>query len=267
MTVRSGKQTLQARRRPRAEGRRRRSVQQADRPQLGRQREADRRRLRQGMLARCPTIIDGASALGLDLDEVAGCETHCASRPARRVGQRMNLTAIRERPQQITKHVLDSLTCIRGCAARASPTSAVAPASPAYRSPSSRRSCNFTLIESTGKKCRFLEHVRDALGLGNVEVVQSRAEDYKPAERFDTVLARAVGPLADLVRYRRQAGGVQRRPLARHEGPDAGRRTGQAAEWLEIGRSAQVDGAWPRRGTTPGRTRALAHALELNQPT
>ena len=57
----------------------------------------------------------------------------------------------------------------------------------------------FTLIESTGIKCRFLEHVRDALDLGNVEVVQSRAEDYKPSERFDTVLARAVGPEGQVV--------------------------------------------------------------------
>jgi 16S rRNA (guanine527-N7)-methyltransferase len=59
---------------------------------------------------------------------------------------------------------------------------------------------HFTLIESTGKKCRFLEHVRDALELKNVEVVQSRAESYKPEVRFDTVLARAVGPVADLVK-------------------------------------------------------------------
>jgi 16S rRNA (guanine527-N7)-methyltransferase len=56
------------------------------------------------------------------------------------------------------------------------------------------------LIESTGKKCRFLEHVRDTLQLGNVEVVQSRAERYQPEIRFDTVIARAVGPLADLVK-------------------------------------------------------------------
>jgi 16S rRNA (guanine527-N7)-methyltransferase len=60
---------------------------------------------------------------------------------------------------------------------------------------------HFVLIESTGKKCRFLEHVRDALALANVEVVQSRAESYRPDLRFDTVIARAVGPIADLVRH------------------------------------------------------------------
>jgi 16S rRNA (guanine527-N7)-methyltransferase len=63
-----------------------------------------------------------------------------------------------------------------------------------------RPDVHFALVESTGKKCRFLEHVRDTLGLGNVEVVQSRAESYQPEIRFDTVVARAVGPLVDLVR-------------------------------------------------------------------
>jgi 16S rRNA (guanine527-N7)-methyltransferase len=42
--------------------------------------------------------------------------------------------------------------------------------------------------------------VRDTLELKNVEVVQSRAESYKPEVRFDSVIARAVGPVADLVK-------------------------------------------------------------------
>ena len=38
------------------------------------------------------------------------------------------------------------------------------------------------------------------LALPNVEVVQGRAETYRPPARFGTVVARAVGPIADLVR-------------------------------------------------------------------
>jgi 16S rRNA (guanine527-N7)-methyltransferase len=115
-------------------------------------------------------------------------------------GERMNLTAIREREQQLTKHVLDSLSVLpylrgeriadvgSGAGFPGIPLAIVLPA------------LHFALIESTGKKCRFLEHVRDALGLANVEVVQSRAEAHKPAVRYDTVIARAVGPIGDLVR-------------------------------------------------------------------
>ena len=112
---------------------------------------------------------------------------------------RMNLTAIRDRPSQITKHVLDSLSVrpfLRGSRIADVGSGAGFPGIPLAIVEPAR---HFALIESTGKKCRFLEHVQQTLGLANVEVVQSRAEAYQPRERFDTVLARAVGPLADLV--------------------------------------------------------------------
>ena len=211
------------------------------------------------------TLIDGASALGLDLDEVQAAKLIAHLDLLDEWGERMNLTAIRERSQQVTKHVLDSLTVypwLRGPRVADIGSGAGFPGIPlAIVAPQ----IQFTLIESTGKKCRFLEHVRDALELGNVEVVQSRAEDYKPAERFDTVLARAVGPLADLVRYGGKLVEFSEGRFLAMKGRDAGRRTGEAAEWLEIGRSAQIDGAWSRRGTTPGRTRALAQAARGDQ--
>ena len=113
---------------------------------------------------------------------------------------RMNLTAIRDRPAQLTKHLLDSLAVqpyLVGQRVADVGSGAGFPGIPLAIVEPGRQ---FALIESTGKKCRFLEHVRDTLGLANVEVVQSRAESYRPEVRFDTVLARAVGPLADLVK-------------------------------------------------------------------
>ncbi len=61
-----------------------------------------------------------------------------------------------------------------------------------------------TLLEATGKKVRFLEAAVAALGLGNVRVVQGRAEDLgrdrvQHRERYDVVCSRAVGLLATLV--------------------------------------------------------------------
>ena len=43
------------------------------------------------------------------------------------------------------------------------------------------------------------QHITAMLGLANVNPVKARTEDYAPDERFDTVIARAVGPLARLV--------------------------------------------------------------------
>jgi 16S rRNA (guanine527-N7)-methyltransferase len=146
------------------------------------------------------TLLDGARALALDLDEAQLAKLVAHLDLLDEWNSRMNLTAIRDRPSQLTKHLLDSLTVLpylqgeriadvgSGAGFPGIPLAIVEP----HR--------HFSLIESTGKKCRFLEHVRDALELKNVEVVQSRAESYKPDVRFDTVIARAVGPTADLVK-------------------------------------------------------------------
>jgi 16S rRNA (guanine527-N7)-methyltransferase len=146
-------------------------------------------------------LRDGARALGLELTdaEVAKLLQHLDLLDE--WGERMNLTAIRDRPSQLTKHLLDSLSVrphLRGQRVADVGSGAGFPGIPlAIVTPGT----HFALIESVGKKCRFLEHVRDALGLANVEVVNSRAEAHEPELRYDTVLARAVGPVADLVRY------------------------------------------------------------------
>lgn len=146
------------------------------------------------------TLPDGARALALDLDEAQIARLLAHLDLLDEWNARMNLTAIRERPQQITKHLLDSLSVLpflRGERVADVGSGAGFPGIPLAIADPARR---FVLLESTGKKCRFLEHVRDSLGLANVEVVQARAESYEPDVRFDTVVARAVGPLADLVR-------------------------------------------------------------------
>ena len=57
----------------------------------------------------------------------------------------------------------------------------------------------FTLIESRAKRVRFLRHVVGELKLTNTTVAHSRAEDLHVERPFDTVLARAVAPPAELL--------------------------------------------------------------------
>ena len=145
-------------------------------------------------------LAAGARALGIDLADEQAKRLTAHLDLLDEWGARMNLTAIRDRPSQISKHVLDSLSVrpfLRGERIADVGSGAGFPGIPLAIVEPHR---HFTLVESTGKKCRFLDHVRDALGLANVEVVHARAEALKPAERFDTVLARAVGPLTELVK-------------------------------------------------------------------
>ena len=64
---------------------------------------------------------------------------------------------------------------------------------------------HLTLLESAGKKCRFLEQACEALDLSDVEVIEGRAEDlgHDPAHRdaYDLAIARAVAPLPVLLEY------------------------------------------------------------------
>ena len=59
----------------------------------------------------------------------------------------------------------------------------------------------FTLVESVGKKTSFLEHIKNALGLENVTVIKSRAEDLPKNKKYDITLGRGVAPLNTLCEY------------------------------------------------------------------
>jgi 16S rRNA (guanine527-N7)-methyltransferase len=112
-----------------------------------------------------------------------------------------NLTAIRDRPGMLRKHVLDSLSLqafLRGTRVADVGTGAGFPGLPLALVNPTRQ---FMLIEATGKKARFVIQTAERLGLENVEVVHIRAEQYRPTELFDTVVARALSSLADFVAY------------------------------------------------------------------
>lgn len=112
-----------------------------------------------------------------------------------------NLTAIRDRPGMLRKHVLDSLSLqpyLRGERLADVGTGAGFPGLVMAIANPQRR---FTLIEATGKKARFVEQTAERIGCRNVLMVNSRAETYRPFELFDTVVARALSSLADFVAY------------------------------------------------------------------
>jgi 16S rRNA (guanine527-N7)-methyltransferase len=115
--------------------------------------------------------------------------------------QRMNLTAIRDRAQQITKHLLDSLSIqpfLRGERILDVGTGAGFPGLPLAIVNPQRQ---FTLLDSTAKKLKFIDHVVHLLAIPNVTTVHARAESYSPDERFHTVISRAVGPVDRFVKW------------------------------------------------------------------
>jgi 16S rRNA (guanine527-N7)-methyltransferase len=112
-----------------------------------------------------------------------------------------NLTAIRDRSGMLRKHLLDSLSVqpyLHGSRVADIGTGAGFPGLPLAIVNPRRR---FTLVEATGKKARFVEQTVRRLGCDNVLVEHARAENYRPLELFDTVVARALSSLADFAAY------------------------------------------------------------------
>ena len=62
---------------------------------------------------------------------------------------------------------------------------------------------HITLLDSTLKKCNFLKKVSEKLNLGNVTIINARAEEYSKNNRelCDIVVSRAVAPLKHLLEY------------------------------------------------------------------
>jgi 16S rRNA (guanine527-N7)-methyltransferase len=146
-------------------------------------------------------LIAGAAQLRIELSEGDAARLLRVLDELNDWNQRMNLTAIRDRSQQITKHLLDSLSIqphLQGEHVADVGTGAGFPGLPlALVNPQVR----FTLIDSTAKKLRFIDHVAQLLELRNVETVHTRVESYRPRVRFDCVVSRAVGPIATFVKW------------------------------------------------------------------
>jgi len=140
-------------------------------------------------------LVAGAGELGIDIDaELAGRLIDLLDE-LDVWNARTNLTAIRDRRAQISKHLLDSLALqpfLRGERFVDVGTGAGFPGLPlALVNPDK----HFTLLDSTAKKLAFVDHAARLLGLANVATVHARAEAWMPPRRFDAALARALGPL------------------------------------------------------------------------
>jgi len=110
-----------------------------------------------------------------------------------------NLTAIVNRDEMVTHHLLDSLAVhpdLVGSAIADVGTGAGFPGLPLAIVNPERR---FTLIDSNGKKVRFVSHAARTLGLANVEAIHARVESLRPKRPFDTVLTRAFAPLPEML--------------------------------------------------------------------
>lgn len=110
-----------------------------------------------------------------------------------------NLTAVREPSQMVTRHLLDSLAIAPFLKDRRYIDVGTGGGLPGVPMSILYPESTFDLLDSNGKKTRFLFQVKTALGLDNMDVHQARVESFSADEPFDGVLSRAFASLEDML--------------------------------------------------------------------
>ncbi len=152
-----------------------------------------------------PRLVHGLAALGhtLPADTVDQLMAYLAE--LARWNSAYNLTAVRDLPGMVDRHLLDSLALLTPLAsALAAPGARVldvgsGPGLPGLILAIVHPTVSITVLDSNGKKARFLRHAVRTLGLSSVSVAESRVEAWQPAQPYTVITSRAFSALSDFV--------------------------------------------------------------------
>ncbi len=112
-----------------------------------------------------------------------------------------NLTSVRDPNEMLIKHILDSLVVGPHLIGERFIDVGTGPGLPGIPLAILYPDRQFTLLDSLGKRIRFIRQVLHELDIHNVEAIQSRVEAFLPELPFDGVLSRAFASLSDMVSW------------------------------------------------------------------
>ena len=111
----------------------------------------------------------------------------------------MNLTAIRDADEMVSGHLLDSLAVRPLICGKSLIDIGTGAGFPGLPIAISEPGISVELLDSNARKISFVQHVIGELDISNAKAVRSRAENYAPGKRFDTVIARALASLPRVI--------------------------------------------------------------------
>ena len=145
-------------------------------------------------------IEHGLAAMGVELPQAARERFAAHLELIEKWNRVHNLTAVRDTQQMVGLHLLDSLSLLPHLRdANSVVDVGTGPGFPGVPLAIARPGVRFTLLDSSHKKCAFLEQVKTELALPNVTVVCGRVEQYRPEAGYDVVVSRAFADLADFM--------------------------------------------------------------------
>ncbi|WP_455426327.1 16S rRNA (guanine(527)-N(7))-methyltransferase RsmG [Dryocola sp. LX212] len=112
-----------------------------------------------------------------------------------------NLTSVRDPDEMLVRHILDSIVVEPHLQGTRFIDVGTGPGLPGIPLAIVRPDSHFTLLDSLGKRVRFLRQVQHELHLENVTPVQSRVEAFPAEPPFDGVISRAFASLTDMVSW------------------------------------------------------------------
>ena len=153
-------------------------------------------------------LSQGARELGISLSEQQHSQLLAYLQLLIKWNKAYNLTAVRDPDEMVSRHLLDSLSLVPYVAEAGDNCLDVGsgggmPGIPLAIMFPLRR---FTLLDSNGKKTRFLTQVKFELKLANLEVIHSRVEEFRPQQPFTCICSRAFSSLADFTNWTRHLG-------------------------------------------------------------
>jgi len=162
-------------------------------------------------------LARGIQTLGLDIDAATQQRLLDYLALLAKWNKAYNLTAVRDVDEMVSRHLLDSLSIVPQFEAAGGErwldvgSGGGMPGIPlAILFPGK----NLTLLDSNGKKTRFLTQVKLELKLDNLQVIHSRVEAFQPELPFSGIVSRAFSSLEDFTNWTRHLGNTQTNWLA-----------------------------------------------------
>jgi 16S rRNA (guanine527-N7)-methyltransferase len=156
----------------------------------------------------------GARELGVDLSESQHSQLLAYLALLIKWNKAYNLTAVRNPDEMVSRHLLDSLSVVRFVEGERQLDVGSGGGMPGIPLAILFPDMKITVLDSNGKKTRFLTQVKLELALSNLEVIHSRAEAFQPMLPFNGIISRAFSSLEDFTQWTRHMGDSDTRWLA-----------------------------------------------------
>ena len=159
-------------------------------------------------------LSQGARQLGIDLSDSQHSQLLAYLALLIKWNKAYNLTAVRDPDEMVSRHLLDSLSVVPFIAGDRWLDVGSGGGMPGIPLAILFPEMKVTVLDSNGKKTRFLTQVKLELKLDNLEVIHSRVEAFKPELPFTGIVSRAFSSLEDFTEWTRHLGDTDTRWLA-----------------------------------------------------